>query len=190
MRIVLLALLLTGCTMNLTDLPANKELDLPALIVTDREVYEARSGFELVAGDTSRYIELEIVATYTNRSDEPVYVMTYPDDRSGPVPPRIERLAGGTWTTVYDPPTVLNLVQQRFGPGETYSHRFQIRAYDRRAGVEPAWMGGRSDAEYRLDFGDLSVTRAMGSDAAAAPLAHRVSNRFRITGIPSWAVRD
>jgi hypothetical protein len=166
-------------------------------ITTDREVYHAELGWETIPGgplpwdttvvfpaDTVWFVKFTIRMSYANLSDEPVYVMAYPGNPLWPMPPRIERLENGEWTTVYDPPTTLVAGPRRIDPGEGFAHDFRVRAYDPESTtrVQPSWRADGLEGMYRIAFSEYLIRTGEDGDASAAPLVARISNTFRITG--------
>jgi len=147
-------------------------------ITTDRDSYQAESGEIVVANDTIWYLEFTIQMTYTNRSDQPVYMAWC----HGPHVPRVERLMDGRWETVHRPGQLLcGNVGFLIKAGEVYDYEFRVRGYDPESSVKPAWLSDTVAGTYRVHWWNTLFTEP-GRQADQVPLGQRVSSTFELNG--------
>ena len=141
------------------------------LVTTDRASYRVRR-----TGDA---IELDIVATFTNRTADAVYL--HPCGRSQPSF-FLEKWIDGAWKAAYSPPcpALLMLDPPRVAPGASRTDTARVRAStapNRFPRFELDPVGG----DYRLVYAQAYASwQASGGPGDLLPLERRVSAPFRI----------
>jgi len=151
----------------------------PPFITTDRDSYQAHSGEIVVANETIWYVEFTIQMTYTNRSNQPVYMAWC----HGPPLPHLERLVDGRWETVYRPAQPLcGNVDSLIKPNGEYDYEFRVRGYDPESSVRPAWLSDTVAGTYRVHWWNTLFTK-LGSQVDQVPLSQRVSTTFELNSM-------
>jgi hypothetical protein len=142
-----------------------------ALITTDRDSYRV-----LRAADA---IELDIVATFANRTADTVYL--HPCGRSQPSF-FLEKWVDGDWRAVYSPPcpAILMLDPPPIAPGASRTDTARVRA-STTANTVPRFETDSIAGTYRLVYAQAYGSwRANQGPGELLPLGRRVSGAFRV----------
>lgn len=141
------------------------------LITTDRDVYQVRR--------TPDAIELDILATFTNRTADTVYL--HPCGRSQPSY-LLEKWVSTEWQPAFSPPcpALLMLDPPRVAPGASRTDTARVRA-SLRPNTSPRFDMEPAAGTYRLVYAQAYGSwRANQGPGELLPLAMRTSRSFRI----------
>ena len=142
----------------------------PPLVMVDRGSYAARR--------SGQSIELDIVATFTNRTAETVYL--HPCGQSQPSF-MLEKWDGRAWRAAYTPacPMLLMLDPPRVAPGASRTDTARVRA-SLAPNTMPRFSIDPITGTYRLVYAQAYRTWPSGGPGELLPEAQRVSAAFRI----------